>query len=400
MKTSYALGIGITVALAITLAVAGLSAMNSPSPTTSAPAGAASGTASTSQGVGSSASQRVGAGQSSASSAPSTSGGATSSQRQSGDGDFAMMATDPPIAASGVSSATVTYDGLAVHSAGSSSASGWTEIDAIGTIDLMSSVNVSQTIASTQVQSGTYNMVAMNVTSGTVVYKGQTYTAAIASGDVQVDLNSNVQVNSSNSSAAIIDLRTFIINAGNTSNPQFVVSTSAKATSIPSGYVTAASLQVGSTSSLNGQAWWTTFQARSTTNVTITSATLTAGSLSLQLGNSGNASGDVQTVVVTPVSASTTANASLPATLSGSAVFTVSGIGSAQESSTLQGAILLNSTGTVIDTGSTTNVDFTGTISLSFDSGAIQVSGVVPGQTYLITVMGANTFANAVVVAQ
>ncbi len=388
MKKSYALGIGIAVVLVITLAVAGFAALNS-SPTTSTSVGATSSTTSTSLGATSSTGQSVGAGQSSTSSALSTNGG-----------DFAVMATDPPVAASGVSSATVTYDGLAVHSAGSSSASGWTEIDASGTINLMSSVNISQTIASTQVQSGTYNMVAMNVTSGTVVYHGQTYTAAIASGDIQVNLNSNVQVNSSTSSAAIIDLRTFVINAGNTSNPQFVIAASAQATSVPSSDVTTASLQVGSTSSLQGQAWWATFQAQTSTKVSITSATLTAGSLSLQLGNSGNASGDVQTVVVTPVSAGATANTSLPATLSGSAVFTVSGSGSAQESNTLQGAILLNSTGTIIAAGSTTSVGFTGTVSLSFGPGAIQVSGVVPGQTYLITVMGTNTFANAVVVAQ
>lgn len=389
MKKSYAIGIGITAVLVIILAVTGFAALNSPSPTTSTSVGAISSTASTSRGATSSAGQSVGAGRSSTSTSPSTSGG-----------DFAMMATDPPVAASGVSSATVAYDGLALHSAGSSSASGWTEIDASGTINLTSSVNISQTIASTQVQSGTYNMVAMNVTSGTVVCNGQTYSAAIASGDLQIDLNSNVQVNSSTSSAAIIDLRTFIINAGNTSNPQFVIAASAQATSVPSSDVTTASLQVGATSNLQGQAWWTTFQAQTSTKVSITSAALTAGSLSLQLGNSGNASADVQTVVITPVSAGTTANASLPATLSGSAVFTVNGSGSAQESNTLQGAILLNSTGTIIDAGSTTSVGFTGSMSLSFGTGVIQVSGVVPGQTYLITVMGANTFANAVVVAQ
>jgi hypothetical protein len=396
MKTKYMLGIGIAVALVITLAVAGLSGANSPSPTSS--------TASTSQGATASSlstSHTVSAGQSSTSAASSTGGGATSSQDQTGNsGDFAMMATDPPIAASGVSSATVTYNGLAVHSAGSSSASGWTEIDASGTINLMSSVNVSQTIASTQVQSGTYDMVAMNVTSGTVVYNGQTYTAAIASGNMRLNLNSDVQVNSSTSSAAIVDLRTFIVNAGNASNPQFVISASAKATAVPASDVTTASLQVGSTFSLQGQAWWTTFQTQTTTNVSIISATLNADSLSLKLGDSGDASGDVQTVVVTPVSAGATATASLPASLSGSAVFTVSGSGSAQESNTLEGAMLLNSTGTIVSAGSTTSVDFTGTISLSFGSGVIQVSGVIPGQTYLITVMGANTFANAVVVAQ
>jgi hypothetical protein len=310
------------------------------------------------------------------------------------------MATDPPIAASGVSSASVTYNGLAIHSAGSASASGWTQINGTGTINLMSSLNVSQTIAAAKVQSGTYDMVAMNVTSGAVVYNGQSHAAAIASGNLYVHMNSNVQVNGTASSAAIVDLRTFITNAGNASNPQFVISLSAKATAVPHRAVTNASLQVGATADLNGQAWWTGFQDQTATKIDITSATLNSNSLSLQLSNSGNASGDVQTIVVTPVSASSTATATLPASMSGSAVFTVDSNGSIQSSNTLQGAILLNSTGTTVSADSSTTLSFNGNISLSFGLGSLQFTGVVAGQTYLVTVMGANTFANVVVVAQ
>jgi hypothetical protein len=395
MKTSYAIGIGIAVVLVITLAVAGFqAAQNTPSQTST--------TLSTSQRPTSSQSQSSGA--SSTGEGPTSStqqgGSRTSSAQSANSGDFAMMATDPPVAASGVSSATVTYNGLAVHSAGSASASGWTEINGSGTINLMSSANVSQTIASSQVQSGTYDMVAMNVTSGTVVYNGQTYNAAIASGNIKVHLNSDVQVSSTASSAAIIDLRTFVINAGNASSPQFVISASAKATSVPPSDVTTASLQVGATSSLKGQAWWTGFQDQTATDIGITSATLTSNSLTLKVSNSGNASGDIQTIVVTPVSASGTFSASLPSSLSGSAVFTVGSGGSVQASNAVQGAILLNATGTSVSSDSSTTLNFSGNISLNFGLGALQLSGVIAGQSYLVTVMGANTFANIVVVAQ
>ena len=405
MKTKHAIGIGIVAVLAITLAVAGIQAgLNGPSQMSS--------TSSTSLGATSIASQ------SASSNALSTSGGSASSTavssasstqqsssrttgtRSANTGDFAMMATDPPTAASGVSSATVTYSGLAVHSAGSGSASGWTQLNGSGTINLMSSVNVSQTIAAAQVQSGTYDMVAMNVTSGTVVYNGQTYPAAIASGNLNIRLNSDVQVNSSTPSAAIVDLRTFVINAGSTSSPQFVISASAKATSVPPNAMTTASLQVGATASLKGQAWWTAFQDQTATKIDITSATMTSNSLSLQLSNSGNSSGDVQTIVVTPVSGSGSANASLPDSLSGSAVFTVGSGSSVQASNSLQGAILLNSTGTVVSAGSSATLSYNGSISLNFGLGSLQLTGVVSGQTYLVTVMGANTFANVVVVAQ
>jgi hypothetical protein len=397
MKTSHTAGIGVAVILAITLAVAVIQMAQTPGPTTTGTV-AATGTLSTSR----SASQSsTGLGQTT--SASGTSEGSTSGTHQTGSpGHFAMMATDPPIAASGVSSATVTYNGLAIHSAGSASASGWTQINGSGSMNLMSSENVSQTIAAAQVQSGTYDMVAMNVTSGSVVYNGQTYAAAIASGEMYVHLTNDVQVNSSTSSAAIVDLRTFIVNTGNSSNPQFVISASAKATAVPASDVTSASTQVGSTFSLNGQTWWTSFEAQTATKLSITSATLSGNNLNLQVDNNGQAAGDVQTIVVTPVSAnaSATTTASLPASMSGSAVFTVTSTSTIQTSSTLQGAILLNSTGTSIGANSSSSLDFNGNISINASPGTLGFSAVVPGQTYLVTVMGANTFANIVVVAQ
>jgi hypothetical protein len=76
-----------------------------------------------------------------------------------------MQMTDPPIAASGVSSAIVTYNGIAIHNAADSS-DGWVQMNAQGTMNLMSSANLSQTIASADVQSGIYNQVRINITSG------------------------------------------------------------------------------------------------------------------------------------------------------------------------------------------------------------------------------------------
>ena len=50
--------------------------------------------------------------------------------------------------------------------------------------------------------------------------------------------------------------------------------------------------------------------------------------------------------------------------------------------------------------GSSTTLSYSGSISLGFGVGGIQLSGVVPGQQYLVTVMGANTFGSLVVTAQ
>jgi hypothetical protein len=58
---------------------------------------------------------------------------------------------------------------------------------------------------------------------------------------------------------------------------------------------------------------------------------------------------------------------------------------------------MLTSSGAQLSTGSSATLNFTGGISLTFGLGSIQISGVVSGQQYLVTVIGANTFASVVV---
>ena len=355
-----------------------------------------------------SSSAPTGTGTSATSSASSSSGGATtseistgvsSSSQQASDGDFAMEATDPPVVASGVTAATATYSSLAVHTAGDSNATGWVELNGTGTINLMSSENVSQTIAAAKIQSGTYDLVRMGIQSASVTYNGQAYAAAVASGNITSKLHSDAQVTASQSSAAVLDLRTFVMNTGSSANPQFVFSACAKATTVPPSDVTTASLQVGAQTNLQGS-WWVGFRDQTSTNITVSSATLTSGSLSLQLKNTGNDSANIQTIVITPVSGGLTATADLPASMSGSAIFTVNSAGSLQASNSLQGAVLLSGNSSQIAAGSSTTLNYSGDISLGFGVVGLQLTGVVSGQQYLVTVIGANTFGSVVVTAQ
>jgi hypothetical protein len=334
-----------------------------------------------------------------ASTTQTTSTASTTASQQGSTGDFAMMATDPPVVASGVTAATDTYSSLAVHTAGDSNSTGWIQLNGTGTINLMSSESVSQTIAAAQIQSGTYDMVQMGIQSASVTYNNQVYAAAVASGIITAKLQTQVQVSGSQSSAAIVDLRTFVMNTGGSSSPQFVFSACAKATTVPPSQMSSSSLQVGAQTQLQGS-WWVGFKDQTSTNLNISSATLSSGSLDLQLKNSGNDSADVQTIVITPVSGSATTTAALPASMSGSAVFTVNSAGSLQASNTLQGAVLLSGASTQLAAGSSTTLDYSGSISLGFGIVGIQLTGVVAGQQYLVTVMGANTFGSILVTAQ
>lgn len=345
-------------------------------------------------------SSTVGSSSSSTSAATSQQTTQRTIQQGSPKGGFALVATDPPIVASGVTGATATYGSLAVHAAGSNNSTGWVQLNGTGTINLMSSTGFGQTIAAAQVQSGAYDMVRMGIQSASVTYDSKVYAVAVASTSITSRLQTQAQVTGSQTSEALVDLRTFVINTANSSQPQFVFSATAESTTVPTSSVTSASLQVGAQTNLQGS-WWTAFKDQTSTNVTITTATLTSGSLSLQVKNGGNSSADIQTVTITPVSASGSITAqTLPSSFSGSAVFNVSGSGSVQASNSLQAAALLDGNGTQCAAGASTSISYSGSISLGLGVVGIQISGIVPGQQYLVTVMGANTYGSMVVTAR
>jgi uncharacterized protein DUF4382 len=315
----------------------------------------------------------------------------------SGSGKLAIMGTDPAIAASGVSDATISYSSVMAHQAGSDMASGWTQVSGSGSMDLMASQGTAQTLASSQVNAASYDAFRFNVDACKVVYQGQTYAATVASTTLTAQSQSKVQVNSSASAAAVVDLRTFVVNTANPSSPLFVFSATAVATSVPQPTTASLSLQLGATANLSGQAWWDSFMAQTTTNLMVTGS-LSSGSLSLNLQDTGVANAQVQEVIVTPASGSALLTASLPTSLSGSAVFTVSGSGSVQQSSSLQASTLLTG-GASVASGASTTLNFSGNISLNSNLGGAQVSGILAGQEYIVTCIGANTYASTTVVA-
>lgn len=330
----------------------------------------------------------------------STSGGSqTSTSSSSTQGQMALMATDPPVTASGVTRIVVQYNGLAVHEEGSGSSSGWVSLNTSGSLDLTSTVNISQTIAVAKLGAGSYDMVRLNITSAIVTYHSQNYTATVRTGELTIHMTGNVQVNSSASSAALVDLRTFVMNSANSTSPQFYLSASAVATGVPSSDVTSASLQVGSRLDLTGRPWFTKFEDQTSAKLAISSATLTSNSLSLGIMNSGNTTANIKTVIITPVRAGTRANASLPSSFTGSAIFTVGSSGSLQSAGSLSLQSILAVAGLNMTSSASTTLSFSGVISLNLGLNVGLGTGIVSGQQYLVTVVGDNAFASTTVVA-
>ena len=309
-------------------------------------------------------------------------------------GQLTVMGTDPPVASYGVSDATASYSSVYAHQSGSSMASGWTQVSGSGTLDLMASQGTAQALATSQVNAASYDAFRFNIDSVKVVYQGQTYAATVASSTVTAESQSQVQVASDSSAAAVVDLRTVVVNTATASSPQFVFSATAEATSVPPSALASLSLNLGTIIDLSGQAWWSAFVTQTSSNVNV-AASLSGNSLSLNLQNSGSADGQVQEIIVTPVSASTFASAYLPSSLSGSAVFAVSGSGAVQQSSALQASSMLNG-GATVTSGASDSLSYNGNIATS---SGIQASGIVSGQQYIVTCIGANTYASTTVVA-
>jgi hypothetical protein len=341
---------------------------------------------------------------SSGSSGPSTGSTGTSSSSSSSavasggsEGTFSMLATDPPTTASGVSKIYLQYGGEDVHSAGSAAASGWVGLNSSGTIELTSLVNTTQTIASTKIKSGAYDMVRLDVTSVTVLYNSENYTAHCCGlSQITANMTSQAQVNSSAPSAAVIDMSTVVVNSGNSTQPQFLFSASATAAVVPSSDLSA-SLTIGAKADFSSEPWWGQLVVRSAATLEITSANMTSNSLSLTVRNTGGSNATLRLVTITPESVSGGA-VIMPPTLTGSATFVVAQNGTLSSYAQTSLQTLILGPGVNLAAGSSATLTYSGTIQLG-RSGLLSVTGVLQGQQYLVTVISGSSAASLAVVA-
>src|SRR5262249_20284428 len=140
-----------------------------------------------------------------------------------------------------------------------------------------------------------YDAFRFHIDSCRVVYQGKSFIATVTSATITAQSQTKVVVNPSSSAAAMIDLRTFIQNTGNSSSPEFLFSATAVSTQVPPESVASATLQVGSNLTLSGT-WWNDFSANSSNQLTL-DGSITANSLSLDVRNTGNADAQILEVV-------------------------------------------------------------------------------------------------------
>src|SRR2546422_10552310 len=332
-------------------------------------------------------------------------------------GTLSVLLTDPPHVPLGVTKVYIAYSNLAVHVSEAGNQSGWTLLKSGGSIELLSTVDVSQTISSVKIAAGEYNLLRFNISSAQVTYNGKNYTAFVPRSALIVPIVGGIQVNASKPSATIINIQPTVYNIGSASNPEFIIRHCAKAFPVPSSQVTEEEEHEGHRLSLIGKAWWTDVLERYTSNALITSATLTPTSLSLTVKDAGNQSTKLRLVVVAPLAIPLMAAEydRPPPGLFGSAIFIVLpnatllpiqkyiltahqlGVGAEDV------VTALASGGYNLTAGASATLGYKGTITLGFNLHIVQPlqggQSVVPGQQYLVSVLGDEALASQVVVA-
>ncbi len=314
-------------------------------------------------------------------------------------GSVSILLTDPPSVPEGVSAVYVSYSNLALHITDLGD-SGWVTVEGHGTVETMGLVNLSQTISTGDVPSGRYNLLVFNISLAKVQFLGTNYSATVNSGKLMVPIVGGLLVNSSAPAAALVDIQPTVLNLGNASSPNFVITTGAKALQLPQGEVVQALRHVGYKSSMEGRGWFRSFVSNHSDNLTISGLSLSAHSFSFSASNAGSDSIVIRLVVLTATSPGGRSGSAL-ASLARSVVFTVGSDGSlhllsagagtanrgeANDNGAVESA--LSSAGYQLSGGSSASFSYSGTITTT-----MSMAGISSGANYYVVILGSHTLA-------
>ncbi len=108
-------------------------------------------------------------------------------------GTVVLRITDPPGGGqsqypSSITHISITYTSIDIHASGvvNSSKAGWHTIAALGTIDLLTVVNVQQTLGTARLPTGRYDMVRLVASTAMVTVNGAQRSFNIPNGKIQV----------------------------------------------------------------------------------------------------------------------------------------------------------------------------------------------------------------------
>ncbi|MGD0804643.1 MAG: DUF4382 domain-containing protein [Candidatus Bathyarchaeia archaeon] len=224
---------------------------------------------------------------------------------QVGQTNFLVMLTDPPTVPKGTTQLNVTYSSIQVHVVSSGGLSNWVAAQESGRVNLLKLVNVTQTIASVSLPTGsTVDKLQFKLSSAEANVSGVVYPVTLLSDQLLINIKS--KLNGTNT-AALIDLRPTLleINATNSTGGSvkyFVLSPSA--TAVIQGIVDETQSKIGCRTNLNDKEGRDLDKAykSASNNVTISQPTLSVRgnvtTFSVTLKNVGKANATLMSLTL------------------------------------------------------------------------------------------------------
>ncbi len=226
-----------------------------------------------------------------------------------------LRLTDPPHVPSGTSSLIVTYSSLGVRAVATNGSSSWIYSNAMGSVDLMSLINISQVIGSVGVGANdSIDMARFNITSATIDINGTEYNVTVPSQQITTKVTGSAKVNAS--SGVLLDFSPTVAAIYTNTSPIFVLVPSLRAIVVPNpsaNYEVATGSETVASSSANtlvvgqkfelGSLERTDLESAAYQNLTIQNATIVAGNngtvrVDITVKNSGSQSVQVDSIGV------------------------------------------------------------------------------------------------------
>lgn len=330
-------------------------------------------------------------------------GSTLSGATEPGFGALSVLLTDPPTVPNGVTAVYLTYNDLGIHVSGAANETGWYPLNSKGTIDLMSIINVSQTISATNVQSGVFNAIGFNITSVTATFNSKNYSASLVYQQhmLIVPIAGGISISKGQISVALIDLTPTVLLLGDPTNPNFAFVPEARGYIIPAESIPSAIAQhVGRTTFLGNQSWFLSNQPQ----FNITNVSLNPSELLITVANVGNVPLNFRLAAITSPRTLSGHFTALPQVASISEFFVIYPNTSmipivSVNNETL--AQMISGAGFRLPPYATVTLNFTGILSIGLIQGRLNqpVQQIIPGERYLVSVTTGNRLAQTIVTA-
>ena len=204
-------------------------------------------------------------------------------------GTVALMLTDPAQVPQGTEYLNVTFSGARMHEYNATNTTGFVDVNVTGTINLLSLVNLTQTIGVAHVNpKQKFDYITLNITSATIDINGTTYNVTVPSSTLHIGISNF----NGTSGAALIDLSPTVVEIYTSNSTIFVLVPSVRAVALGNSTVNSTSVHVGARARINPAA--SNRLRFISPKIEITSASLNVSgnrtSLSVTVKNDGNAS--------------------------------------------------------------------------------------------------------------